>query len=78
MQNKVSTELARWLGRGVPMMFLMALLSLGSLTGCDDQGPAEEAGEAVDDSMEDARDAFEDAGDAAEEAWDDAEDEVTD
>lgn len=45
---------------------LMAILSFGMLTGCDDQGPAEEAGESVDESMRDAREGLDDAGDEAE------------
>jgi hypothetical protein len=35
----------------------------GALSACDDQGPAEEAGEAVDDTVEDAGDAAEDSTD---------------
>ena len=46
------------------------LLPLGFvLAGCDD-GPAENAGEAVDDAAEEAGDAAEDAGEAAEDATD--------
>lgn len=51
---------------------LIAVLGLGSigLAACDDSGPAEEAGEAVDDAVESTGEAMEDAGDAAEDAVD--------
>jgi len=35
----------------------------GALAACEEQGPAEEAGEAIDDSVEGAGDAVEDATD---------------
>jgi len=44
--------------------FLLALiLAIGgaSLAACNDQGPAEEAGEEIDDAMDDAADEMEDA-----------------
>ena len=50
------------------------------LVGCSDQGPAEEAGEQVDEAVEDARDAVDPAG-PAEEAGreiDDAVEAITD
>lgn len=49
---------------------LIAVLGLGSigLAACDESGPAEEAGEAVDDAVESTGEAVEDAGDAAEDA----------
>ncbi len=37
-----------------------------ALTGCSDEGPLEETGEAVDEAVEDAGDALEDAVDAVE------------
>jgi hypothetical protein len=40
--------------------------------GCEKEGPAEEAGEAMDNATENAGDAMEDAGDKAEDAADDA------
>jgi len=48
-------------------LILMGMLAFGTfgLVACDDQGPAEEAGESVDDAWDDASD---EAGDA----WDDA------
>lgn len=54
-------------------VFLTLLISLMftiGLTGCDD-GPAEDFGERVDESVEDAGDAMEDTADDAEDAVDD-------
>ncbi len=47
---------------------LIAGLFAGALVACEEQGPAEQAGEAVDNAVEEAGDAAEEAGDAAEEA----------
>jgi len=49
---------------------LFALGGGAALTGCDDDGPAEEAGEEIDEAVEDAGDAMEDAGDEVEEEID--------
>lgn len=68
---------------------LLLALSVGLLAGCEDQGPAEEAGENVDEAVEEAgdmmeeagenvEDTVEDAGDEMEEAAEEAEDEVDD
>lgn len=46
---------------------LLLLASLG-LAGCPDDGPLEEAGEAVDEAAEDAGDAVEDAADEVDDA----------
>ena len=44
--------------------FLTALFLLGAVAACDDNdGPAEQAGEAIDDAAEDVGDAVEDATD---------------
>lgn len=48
---------------------LLLAMSVSVLTGCEDQGPAEEAGENIDEAMEEA-------GDEMEEAADEVEDEV--
>lgn len=45
------------------ILALLFALSGGILAGCDNDGPAEEAGENIDEAMEDAGDAIEDAGD---------------
>lgn len=50
---------------------LMALLA-GGLVACDNQGPAEEAGENIDESMEDAGEGIEEMGENIEESADDA------
>lgn len=50
---------------------LLLALSVGVLAGCEDQGPAEEAGENIDEAMEEAGDEIEDAADDAEDEIDD-------
>ncbi|MEQ8802496.1 hypothetical protein [Haliea sp.] len=42
---------------------LLAATLMITLPGCDNQGPMEEAGEAIDDSIEETGDAIEDATD---------------
>lgn len=49
---------------------LMVLL-VGGLAACDNQGPAEEAGENIDNSMEDAGERIENAGENIEDAAED-------
>lgn len=52
---------------------LALVLALGGgamLTGCDNDGPAEEAGEEIDEAVDDAGDALEDAADEVEDAAD--------
>jgi hypothetical protein len=51
------------------LLAIMAVgLFVGALGACEEQGPAEQAGEAVDNAAEEAGEAVEEAGDAAEEA----------
>jgi len=57
--------------RSLLLMFCLVFAGGGLLAGCQDQGPAEEAGEAIDDTMEDAGDAMDEAGDDIEDAVDD-------
>lgn len=45
------------------LLMAFALSSFGLVAACDNQGPAEEAGEAIDDSVQEAGDAIEDATD---------------
>lgn len=52
------------------MLFLTLLLGGGVLVGCEDQGPAEEAGEEIDDTAEEAGDAMDEAADEVEESVD--------
>lgn len=49
---------------------LTLLLGGGVLVGCEDQGPAEEAGEQIDETAEEAGDAMDDAADEVEESVD--------
>ncbi|ADJ29389.1 hypothetical protein [Nitrosococcus watsonii] len=53
-------------------LVIIALLLAGSawLSGCEQEGPAERAGENIDQTMEDAGDRMEDAGDRMEDATD--------
>ncbi|MCK9469248.1 MAG: hypothetical protein M0Q49_07510 [Porticoccaceae bacterium] len=53
-------------------MTIAALLSLFILAGCEKQGPAERAGEAIDDTAREARDQMEDARDELQERRQDA------
>ena len=53
----------------IPLAALAMTASLG-LAGCDDQGPAETAGEKIDEAVESAGEMAEDAGDKVEEATD--------
>lgn len=54
---KTSSQLKTW-----ALVLFMVLGGGAFLTGCD-QGPAEEAGEEIDDAADDAGDAIEDATD---------------
>lgn len=47
-----------------------ALFLAGALAACDEDGPAEEAGEAIDDAAEEAGEAAEDAADEVEDSTD--------
>lgn len=53
------------------LTLLISLMFTVGLTGCDNDGPAEDFGERVDESVEDAGDAIEDTADDAEDAVDD-------
>lgn len=59
MINKTDSNPFRFFCKILLMTF--ALSSVGFITACDDKGPAEEAGEAIDDTVEDTGDAIEDA-----------------
>lgn len=56
------------------LKMLFALMCVGGLTftvvGCEDDGPAEEMGEGIDETGENIEDATEDAGDDIEDAFD--------
>jgi hypothetical protein len=51
-------------------VFFLALVSGGLLTGCNDPGPAEEAGQEIDQAVEEAGDELEEVGDEVEESVD--------
>jgi len=61
-------------------LILLALFSAGALTGCSDPGPAEEAGQEIDEAVEEAGqemdEAVEEAGDELEEMGDEVEEET--
>nr|WP_163501120.1 hypothetical protein [Halomonas socia] len=50
---------------------LMAMV-LGGVAACDDQGPAEEAGENIDNAMDDAGEGMEELGENVQESAEDA------
>ena len=62
MKTQVAKKLA--------IALLMALMA-GGLIACDDQGPAEEAGENIDESTEDAGESMEELGEDMEDAAED-------
>ncbi len=47
----------------LPFFLGIVLMSSAALTGCDSEGPAEEAGEKIDESVNDAKRAVKDAAD---------------
>ena len=55
---------------------VLSLLFAGGLflAGCSDPGPAEEAGQEIDEAVEEAQDSVEDLGEDAEDALDDLND----
>ncbi|HEY8386590.1 MAG TPA: hypothetical protein VIK82_10270 [Porticoccaceae bacterium] len=55
------------LSRSTSALTITALLAVLALAGCDKQGPAERAGETIDDAAREARDQMEDARDHMEE-----------
>lgn len=67
MNVKLTDKLKDKLG----IMLLVAMMAF-AITGCEEEGPAEQAGEKIDNAMEDTGDAIEEAGDNVEEAADEA------
>ncbi|WP_111642750.1 hypothetical protein [Marinimicrobium alkaliphilum] len=57
--------------RTLALAFVLALMGGTLLAACDNQGPAEEAGENIDDTIEDAQDSWDDTRDEIEEELDD-------
>ena len=65
------------MGNRTSVALLAALaLALGTLAGCEQEGPAERAGEEVDEAVEEAGDTVEEAGEAIEETAEEAEEEM--
>lgn len=54
----------------VMTVWMLALGVAFGVAGCEEKGPMEEAGERMDDALDDAGDAIEDAGDKVEDAVD--------
>ncbi|AFJ03182.1 hypothetical protein Q7C_2043 [Methylophaga frappieri] len=61
-----SNTLMRMLSRFMLMAFIVG--AMGMVSACEQQGPAEEAGEQVDEMLEESGDAIEDAADELEES----------
>ncbi|SHF76469.1 hypothetical protein SAMN02745148_03481 [Modicisalibacter ilicicola DSM 19980] len=57
--------------RKVGLALLMVLL-MGGVAACDDQGPAEEAGENIDEAAEEAGDSVEEMGEEIQDSAEDA------
>ena len=49
---------------------LSLVAGMATLTGCEEKGPMEKAGESIDEAVDDAGDAVEDAADDVEDATD--------
>jgi hypothetical protein len=60
------------------LLIMFAFAGVGLLAACDNDGPAEEMGEKIDNTVEDAGDAIDDAADDAGDAIEDSADEVED
>lgn len=56
--------------RGSLVALTLGFVSMGFLTACEEQGPAEEAGERIDEAVEDTGDAAEDAAEEVEREFD--------
>jgi hypothetical protein len=60
------------------LLIMFAFAGVGMLSACDNDGPAEEMGEKIDNTVEDAGDAIDDAADNAGDAIEDSADEAED
>jgi hypothetical protein len=63
--------------RARAIALLLTAMSFG-IAGCEKDGPLEEAGEAIDEGIEDAREGVEDAAEEVEDAAEEAEDALRD
>lgn len=57
--------------RSFAMALSLLVLAIAGPLGCQEKGPAERAGEAVDEAVDDTKEAVEDAGEAIEDTAED-------
>lgn len=62
--------------RTLAITLVFTIIAGGATLACREQGPAERAGEAIDEVGDDAKEALDDVGDAAEDTGEDAKDVV--
>ena len=62
--------------RSITIAICLAFASGTFLAGCNDQGPAEEAGENIDDFVEDTQESLEELGEEGEEALEELQEEL--
>lgn len=70
-QDETARKSMVW--RKLGLALLLSVL-LGSLAACDNEGPAEEAGENIDEEMENAGEGVEEMGEDIQESAEDAQD----
>jgi hypothetical protein len=58
--------------RSIAITLLFTVIAGGATLACREEGPAERAGQAVDEAADDASEAIEDAGDAVKDTAEDA------
>ena len=62
--------------KSLAITLVFTVIAGGAMLGCREQGPAERAGEAIDEAGDDAKEALDGVGDAAEDTREDAKDVV--
>ena len=62
--------------KSLAITLLFTLIAGGATLACREEGPAERAGEAIDEAPDDAKEAVNDVGDAAEDTREDAKDAI--
>ncbi|MCB2218719.1 hypothetical protein [Desulfofustis glycolicus] len=60
------------------LTLLLCLLALFVFTACESEGPAEQAGEKIDNAVEEAQEGLEEAGDAIEDTAEEAGEKIED
>ena len=58
------------------LIFIITIMAVVALIGCESEGPMEQLGEKIDEAVEDTGEAFEDAGEAVEDAVEKVEDKM--